>query len=544
MRKPLREMARRQPEQTAIVYIRPGAPPASLDYQGLDALCDRYAQGLRRAGVCAGARLLVLTQPDETFVPLVLGLLRAGGVVVMVDPGRPVGEFLKCVAEARPTALLAKPVVHAFTRLFPHVFGQITLRITVGGRFPGALEMARLPALQPVPLAGETRLDSEAAMLFTTGSTGAPKGVVYTHGILRSQLRALAGEGEGPGHSSALALKGSAETGLFGASAMMLLGLAAGVKVVVAEQLNANPLRLDVAAYARLLQDHHVTLSFCSPALARRLWQYGQQHGLQLPDLRQLRIGGAPVEPRLVAGLQAMLPNGEVIISLGATEAMPVAAIGGRAVLEKSARPGREFAACVGYPAAGHQLRVIAIRDGPIPQWEDGLDLALGEAGEIIIRGPVVTGAYPGSPEKTALAKIREGDTDWHRTGDVGFLDEEGCLWFCGRKSQRVQTEQGTLFTIPCEAVFNRHPAVARSALVGIGPPGRQVPVMVIETLPGSRRANRTTLEGELLALAAQAAHTRAIRRVVFYPGVFPVDIRHYSKINREKLARWVEKSK
>src|SRR5438034_7439043 len=116
--------------------------------------------------------------------------------------------------------------------------------------------------------------------------------------------------------------------------------------------------------------------------------------------------------------------------------------------------------------------------------------------------------------------------------GDVGSLDAGGWLWVCGRNSQRVVTPQGTLFTIPCEAIFNTHARVARTALVGLGAQGAARPVVCVELKDG---AQGNGIEAELLELAASQPHTREIRTFLVYRGSFPVDVRHNAKIFREK---------
>ena len=126
--------------------------------------------------------------------------------------------------------------------------------------------------------------------------------------------------------------------------------------------------------------------------------------------------------------------------------------------------------------------------------------------------------------------------------GDLGYLDAQGRLWFCGRKSDRVTTRDGTLYTVPCEAVFDTHPKLRRSALVGVaGPDGGTQPVLCVELLASEKHADRDAVTAELLEIGARHAHTRGIRAVLFHPG-FPVDIRHNAKIGRPELARWAER--
>jgi acyl-CoA synthetase (AMP-forming)/AMP-acid ligase II len=193
------------------------------------------------------------------------------------------------------------------------------------------------------------------------------------------------------------------------------------------------------------------------------------------------------------------------------------------------------------------RVEIIRISDDPIPAWSDDLVVPDGTIGEIVVQGPVVTREYFRRPEATAPAKIADparGQGGFrHRMGDLGYRDPQGRIWFCGRKAHRVVTAGGTLYTIPCEAVFNTHPAVARSALVGVGPPGRMRPVLCVEPRTWPRaKADRDRIRRELLDLGATHAHTRPIRDVLFHRS-FPVDIRHNAKIFREKLAAWAART-
>jgi acyl-CoA synthetase (AMP-forming)/AMP-acid ligase II len=164
----------------------------------------------------------------------------------------------------------------------------------------------------------------------------------------------------------------------------------------------------------------------------------------------------------------------------------------------------------------------------------------LQQIGEIVVQGRQVTRGYFNRPEAELLAKIADPCGGFfHRMGDLGGMDDQGRVWFCGRKSHRVVTSQETLFTIPCEAVFNTHPDVFRTALVGIGEPGNQLPVLCVELEKG-RWSNRDKVRRELLDIGGRHIHTHGITTILFHPG-FPVDIRHNAKIFREKLARWAE---
>src|SRR5690606_6945470 len=195
---------------------------------------------------------------------------------------------------------------------------------------------------------------------------------------------------------------------------------------------------------------------------------------------------------------------------------------------------------CVGRVVEPNEVRIIAISDEPIADWSAVRELPAGEVGEITVAGPTTTDSYFNRPQATAAAKIREVLADGssrtvHRMGDVGWFDAQGRLWFCGRKTQRVETATGPLYTEQVEPVFNTVPGVRRTALVGVGALGSQLPVLCYELLPGSEpRVVETTLR----ALATTQPALAGIGHFLRHPA-FPVDIRHNAKIGREKLALW-----
>jgi olefin beta-lactone synthetase len=241
--------------------------------------------------------------------------------------------------------------------------------------------------------------------------------------------------------------------------------------------------------------------------------------------------------------MKAAIPaDGDVHTPYGATEALPVASIAASEVLsETAARSATGAGTCVGRRFPGIEWRVIRITDEPLRTTGEAEVLPPGEIGELIVRGPVVTTEYVTRTQSNALHKIADGEGFWHRMGDVGYLDGQDRFWFCGRKSHRVITAGGTLFTIPCEAIFNQHPRIYRSALVGVGQPGQQRPVIIVEPWPEHRpksQADERQLLFELAAVARQHALTAAISDFLVMDAL-PVDIRHNAKIFREKLAAW-----
>ena len=300
--------------------------------------------------------------------------------------------------------------------------------------------------------------------------------------------------------------------------------------------------RVDPERIVRAVRDYHPSSAFGSPAMWNKVSAHCLQHGLKLTGLRRVLIAGAPVDWRLIERLTRCLEDAtEIHTPYGATEALPVASVTGGEILgDCCARTRSGAGICVGKIVPGRKVEIIRIVDGPIGQWSADLVLPPGQKGEIVVSGEVVTKEYASLPEATAKSKIVDGERVWHRLGDIGYFDETGRLWYCGRKAHRVETEHGTLFSVCCEAIFNEHPDVQRSALVGVGPQGKRTPVIVVEPKPDryprGRRAE--SLRADLLRLGQADPQTRAIGNVLFHQA-FPVDVRHNAKIDREALALW-----
>jgi acyl-CoA synthetase (AMP-forming)/AMP-acid ligase II len=536
----LRTMARIQPYKRAVVC------PAGRDSQGrvaythltfrqLDIESDCLAQGLDEAGVSRGVRTILMVKPSLDFFALVFALFKVGAVPVVVDPGMGVSRMLNCLQESRAQALIGIPPAHVLRTLAPKYFKSVQTFITVGSRwFWGGLTLTQVRTRhwEPYRIA-DTRSDEIAAILFTTGSTGPAKGVFYTHGVFDAQVRNIRAQfGISPD-----------EIDLPTFPLFALFDPALGMTAIIPDMDPTKPARVNPERIIEAIVNHGVTNMFASPALLNRVGRYGKEKGIKLPTLKRVISAGAPATPANIEQFASMLTDGaQIHTGYGATEAMPVSSFGSDEILKETRTLSEQgFGMCVGQPIAGIDVRIIRITDGPIASWSDDLCVADGDTGEITVRGDQVTRGYFERPRDDSLAKIADGDTLWHRMGDLGWIDKKGRIWFCGRKGHRVVTETGTLFTIPCEAIFNNHPRVFRSALVGIGPQGRQRPVICIELEPGDNGRGKKGLKEELLALAKGSPITESIETVLFHRA-FPVDIRHNSKIFREKLAVWAEK--
>jgi acyl-CoA synthetase (AMP-forming)/AMP-acid ligase II len=529
----LPEMAARQPDATAIVCPW-GRRGGSLTYRELNQRSARIARGLEKVGIGNGVRTVLMVPPGLDLFALAFGLFRAGAVPVLVDPGIGLKHLKACLDKAEPEAFIGVAKAHMARILFGWARATVRREITVGRRyFWAGRTLNQIEALgsdaDPETVAG-TAADDVAAVVFTSGSTGPPKGAVYRHSNFSAQVDAIRDAyGIEPG-----------EVNLPTFPLFALFDPALGMKTVVPDMDPTRPARVDPRKIIGPIKEHAVTIMFGSPALLDTVGRWGAAHGVRLESVRCVISAGAPVSPRVIERFQGLLRDGAAIHTpYGATEALPVATISSPEILSETRfASDRGAGTCVGLPVPSIKAAVVAIDDGTIGRWDEELRLGAGEVGEIVVKGPQVTGEYFNAADQTELAKIPDGSSVRHRMGDLGYFDERGRLWFCGRKSQRVRTASGTLFTVPCESVFDAHPEVFRSALVGVGEAGKELPVLCVELETGVARSQHDRIRGELLDLGASFEHTSKIPVVFFHPG-FPVDIRHNAKIGRRVLAAW-----
>lgn len=534
----LDEVARSAGEKTGLTALVQGNWQ-SWSFTELGQFSDGFTALLHEKGVRRGDRVMLMVRPSVEFICLTFALFKLGAVVILIDPGMGYKNLLRCIASVRPDILVGIPKAVLFSKLFPKTFASLRGRICVGKSaifrssaigLPGEKDAARLAEQRRSVGEFQAAQDDLAAIIFTTGSTGPPKGVQYTHGIFHTQLELIrnyfgitAEDIDQPGFP------------LFG-----LFSIALGAGAVIPDMDPTRPAQVNPDKFVQSIVDNQVTYSFGSPAIWNVVATHCLQHGIRLP-LKKILMAGAPVSGELIQRVQQIMDeNGQIYTPYGATESLPIASIEGREVTKQTwlvTQQGK--GTCVGRPLPGITIKVIAPVEEPLRCWEDVVELSTGEIGEIVVQGPVVTKAYDGNEQENKLSKIADGKRFWHRMGDMGYFDELGRLWFCGRKAHRVLTATGPMYTIPCEAIYNQHPLVFRSALVGVGVPGHQRPVLIVE--PVEKVTDEKKLFAELRQLGAAHSLTRDIDTFLVHRK-FPVDIRHNAKIFREKLADWASR--
>lgn len=495
----------------------------------------RLMAGMQAVGIEKGMKVALMVSPGLDFFALTFALFRMGAIPVLIDPGMGIRNLKACIAEAGPEVFIGISKAHAARILL--AWGRETIRhnITVGSRwFWGGYTLEQIenagsglkPRVDPV------KEDDMAAILFTSGSTGVPKGVVYQHRQFNAQIELLA---------SVYKIE-NGEVDLPTFPLFALFAPALGMQSVIPEMDATRPARAEPEKLLSAINTFGVNSMFGSPALLNRLGRYLEEKDIKLPSIRRVISAGASVPASVLERMARALPEEALVVTpYGATECLPVSNIDHHELAKTGKLTAQGAGVCVGKPLQKNEVHVIAIHDGVIEQIEDANILPAGQIGEIIVSGPTVTESYYNRPEATALAKIRGGDGKiYHRMGDVGYRDEKGRLWFCGRMSQRVITAEKTFYTDQCEAVFNAIDGIHRTALVGVGEKGRQTAVLVVESDSLETGIGHDKMRMQIKARASSLNVTTGIETVLFYPSL-PVDIRHNAKIKREELARWAE---
>lgn len=504
----LERAAKERMDDPAVIMAATGE---SISFHDLNWKSGAIAKGLALHSIGAGDRALIMVRPGIDLILTMWACFKAGVIPVLIDPGMGLGNFLKCVERMRPNALIGVPEAHALSYVTPWVWSNLHRRVYAGFRLgidgPTLIELIGSPG---VDSPRKVNPEDPAAILFTSGSTGPAKGVLYTHGNFNAQVTALR---ETYGYRA-----GQVDVAAF--PPFSLFDAALGITSVIPDLDPRNMAATKPEKIAEAITKYNAQNVFGSPVIWRTFAPWAAAQGLTFPSVERLMIAGASVPASLIAQLRGLLPNGDVGTPYGATESLPVATVWGKDIVERfAARSEAGEGTCVGKPAHGVEVRVLRISNEPIADAAEAEWLPNGTVGELCVLGPVVTQLYVGEGDANERAKIPVDEYEsWHRMGDLGYVDEEGNLWLCGRKSEAV----GELYPDCVEGRFN--PGCGRTALVGV----RGEPWLVIEGAPDAGKAAAVSASG-------------IVKRVLFHPK-FPVDPRHNSKIHRRTLADWAEK--
>jgi olefin beta-lactone synthetase len=525
----LREIAEIKKEATGIIEARSGR---KITFAELEKRSDQYAFTLRRKGVQAGDKVMLMVKPSADFICLAFALFKIGAPVILIDPGMGYRNLLRCVSRVEPKVFIGIPKAHVFLTIFKKHFSTLKCKFCCGrsfGLFGPDIRQTETIEEKHFPL-HKPKKDDLAAIIFTTGSTGPPKGVRYEHHIFAAQLRHIKnyyGITQQDIDQPAFPL-------------FALFSTALGACAIIPDMDATKPARVDPRKFIHSLLQNKVSYSFGSPALWNVVSKYCLKNALKLPDLKKVLMAGAPVSGELLERMRKIVTDeAEIHTPYGATESLPIVSMESKEIIAETWEQTKKGkGTCVGRPLPGIDIRIIKITEEALPELQHHHFLEVGKIGEILVSGDVVTKAYDNNIDATRKAKTTYENRFWHRMGDAGYLDAKGRLWFCGRTAHRVCSASGVKFSVQCEAIVNNHPDIFRSALVGVPTKNcTQTPVIILEKEKNcSKKENEILLE--VKDIASQSELTKDIELFLFHKG-FPVDIRHNAKIFREKLALW-----
>lgn len=526
------EAAKLYPEKKSVVFSKRKSDGTydypSYTFKEFEERSNQIANRLVSLGITKGTRTLLFVKPCLDFSVITFALFKVGAIPVLIDPGMGMKNLLSSIKQVKPQAMLSIGLVHWVRRLKPSSFRDVKIKISlnrVGGNTHYLYENLDTESRSFTPVT--VSASDYSAILFTSGGTGIPKGVLYTHGILNAQTDAL----------KAMFHLNQDQTDIPGFPLFALFTLAMGMTSVIPDMDPTKPAQCDPARIVKNILDHNATFVAGSPSIWERVGKYCEKEKITLPSIKYLVMFGAPVRLEMHQLLKKILPHGDTFTPYGATECLPVSLISGSEVLEKKAPQMLEgHGTCIGKAVPGVKIKIIKTTDIPESQLTE---LPPGEIGEIAVSGLQVTPAYFDMAEETMKAKIQLNNELWHRMGDLGWMDHDGHLWFMGRKAHRVEALDQTFYSIQVESIFNQHHDIKRTALIKLNRNGKITPALVIE-----RHDKATTMTenflNDLRKLSQKKDFTKPITNYFLHSG-FPVDVRHNIKIDRAKLSVWAQ---
>lgn len=508
-----------------------------LTFRQLNQRSNELARGLQQAGVIRGTRAALQMLPGIEWFSIAYALLKIGAVPILLQPALGMRKLALCVKTVEPEILITEPRYQVIQLFNSSNYQSVHLQINTEKRwFSKGLSITDIQKNEPATFQpAEMRQNDTGMIVFSTScESDTPKPTVYTHGMLNAIIEQI---------KSVMAV--SLESTLITTFPLfMVLAPAIGIRQIIPESHSLKANKLDPRILIETIWDYGVTHLLMSSTRLMMLTDFLKDEAIFLPSIQRIVSWGEPYPPLELQRLHSFINEKTQIFPLyGVTEAPVISTLGSHTIVsEMQVKTERGFGLCEGKVVDGLEMRIIEVSDRPIDNWSDDLLVNDGGIGELVVKGEAVSRQYYNNTKYDALHKIPDGKYMWHRTGDIGWLDTKDNFWFCGRKQDRIIiSEEETLYTIPCEAVFMQHERVYRCIIVGVGPIPYQTPVLIIELAPGDSGKYISTLTHELLDLAQAYPHTGNINNILFRK-CFPVHSLYHQKINRKQLTKWAAK--
>ena len=508
----VRSRAQESPHDSAITVMGKHRQELSVTWSLLDRRVQEFAAGMRLAGMKPGDRIAFLIPPGPELIALIYAAWNVGACIVIADSGLGARGLIRALRGAHPDHVFAIPRAMPITRFLQIPGLRISSRnlSTFGKSAAGPVESSFDP-------------DSEGAVVFTSGSTGPAKGVRYSRARIQATVQVL---------KNHYALTES-DVIIAAFAPWAVFGPALGVGSVLPHMDLGSPSSLTYSSLQSAITQAGGTLLWASPAALRNVvetapptMQSGSGQVGEYSPIRLILSAGAPVPSSLLMSVTRLFPGAQLRTPYGMTEALPLTDIALDEIMGLEHLTGREGA--TGVPV-GKVLPGVQIQIAP---WRDSTTLSdsAGVMGEIVIKADHMRSSYDSLEFTQAAASQFPG---WHRTGDVGHIDESGNIWVEGRLSHVITTPDGPLTPVPVEQRIEKIPVVSQAACVGVGPVGKQVVVIVVVT---REFISDTDLEDSIRSVAGTPVSAVLRRKKL------PMDIRHNAKIDRGALAAWAAK--
>ncbi len=522
----IREVSYAFPDKKSVVLA---SNNSFYTFREFEERSNQFANRFVKLGIKPGMRTLLFVKPCLDFSVITFALFKVGAIPVLIDPGMGLPNLLNSVKQVEPEALVSIGMVHWLRRFKRKFFQKVQIKISLS-RVGGSVHYLydNLSAEPKTFNPYQVSPSDYSAILFTSGGTGAPKGVLYTHGILNAQTDAL----------KAMFSLDESQIDLPAFPLFALFTLAMGMTSVIPEMDPTKPAKCNPSKIVKNILTYNATFVAGSPAIWERVGKYCLENKITLPSVKQVVMFGAPVRAEIHQMFKKiLLQTGDTFTPYGATECLPITLISGSEVLNKHLPMMKQgYGTCIGKAVPGVTIKIIKASDIPETELKN---INQGERGEICVSGLQVTPGYFGLEKETEKAKIIHQGVLWHRMGDLGWIDEDNNLWFLGRKSYRVISRGETYYPIQMEAIFNQHPDIKRTALISLTVQGEVVPALVVERHDKSTKMSEQFLK-ELQELKETQPFTKKIEAFFLHEN-FPVDVRHNIKIDRARLSLWAQ---